>query len=83
VRGLSVLLTARSRTTAALYDLHRRFDSWAEPVRRVVIGVQLAVAVVAFGLAFGVVAALGTAAVALVPGIALVRRARAGTASAT
>jgi hypothetical protein len=83
VRGLSVLLTARARTTAGLYELHRRFDGWAEPVRRVVIVVQLAVAVVAFGLAFGVVAALGAAAVALIPGIALVRGTRAGAASTT
>jgi hypothetical protein len=83
VRGLAVLLTARSRTTAALYELHRRFDGLAEPVRRVVIGVQLTVAVVAFGLAFGVVVALVIAAVALVPGVALVRRARTGVASTT
>jgi hypothetical protein len=82
VRGLSVLLTARSRTTAALYELHRRFDRLGEPVRRAVIGVQLAVAVVAFGLALGVVVALAAAALAAVPATIVVRRGTAHTASA-
>ncbi len=62
-RGLAVLLTARSRSTADLFALHRRFDALGEPVRRAVIGVQLAVAVVATGAAWGVVAALATAGV--------------------
>ena len=52
-RGLAVLLTARRRTTAELFALHRRFDALGEPVRRAVIGVQLAVAVVAVGAAWG------------------------------
>jgi hypothetical protein len=59
-RGLAVLLTARSRTTAELFALHRGFDALGEPVRRGVIVVQLAVAVVAAGVAGGVVAALVT-----------------------
>jgi hypothetical protein len=58
VRGLAVLLTARRRTTAELFALHRRFDELGEPVRRAVIVVQLAVAVVAAGSAWGLVAAL-------------------------
>jgi hypothetical protein len=46
-RGLAVLLGARLRTPAALHQFHRRFDAWSEPVRRAVIGLQLAVAVIA------------------------------------
>ena len=63
VRGLAVLLTARSRSTSELFALHRRFDALGEPVRRAVIGVQLAVAAVAAGAAWGVVAGLVTAGV--------------------
>jgi len=62
-RGLAVLLTARRRTTAELFALHRRFDALGEPVRRAVIVVQLAVAAVATGAAWGVVAGLVGAAV--------------------
>jgi uncharacterized membrane protein len=47
VRGLAVLMGARLRSPAALTEFHRRFDALAEPVRQSVIGVQLAVAVVA------------------------------------
>ena len=47
-RAASPCCSARAlRTPAALYAFHRRFDAWGEPVRRAVIGVQLAVAVVA------------------------------------
>src|SRR4051795_13514814 len=53
-RGLAVLLTARSRSTAELFALHRGFDALGESVRRGVIVVQLAVAVVAAGVAGGV-----------------------------
>ena len=62
-RGLAVLLTARTRSTAELFALHRRFDALGEPVRRGVIVVQLAVAVLAAGAAGGVVAALVAAGV--------------------
>ena len=62
-RGLAVLLTARLRSTAELFALHRRFDALAEPVRRAVIGVQLVVAVAATGAAWGLVAAAVTAGV--------------------
>jgi len=62
-RGLAVLTGARVRNPTALYALHRRFDALAEPVRRAVIGVQLAVATVAaWLLAPVVVAAVLTAA---------------------
>ncbi len=67
-RGLAVLLTARLRTTSELYAMHRRFDALGEPVRRAVIGVQLAVAVVAAGAAWGIAAGgvtLGLGAVVL------------------
>ncbi len=50
-RGIAVLLGARLRTPAALYDFHRRFDAWTEPVRQIVIGIQLAVAVAAASIA--------------------------------
>jgi hypothetical protein len=46
-RGLAVLLGARARTPAALIAFHRRFEAMGDPVRQSVIGVQLAVAVVA------------------------------------
>jgi hypothetical protein len=46
-RGLAVLLGTRARTPAALIAFHRRFEAMGEPVRQWVIGVQLAVAVVA------------------------------------
>jgi len=62
-RGLAVLLTARSRSTSELFALHRRFDALGEPVRRAVIAVQLMVAVVAAGAAWGPVAALVAASV--------------------
>jgi hypothetical protein len=78
-RGLAVLLTARLRTTAEVYALHRKFDALGEPVRRAVIVVQLAVAVVAVGVAWGVVAALVAAAVVAV--VALAALARRRTAS--
>ena len=50
----------------ALYALHRRFDAWAEPVRVAVIGVQLAVAVVAVWIVAPVVIAIATTCAAVV-----------------
>jgi hypothetical protein len=47
VRGLGVLLTARASTPARLRELHRRFSVAGPPVRAAVIGVQVAVAIVA------------------------------------
>ena len=76
VRGLAVLLTARSRTTAEVFALHRRFDALGEPVRRAVILVQLAVAAVAIGAAWGLLALVGALlALALGAGIARTRTA--------
>ena len=77
-----MLLTAGLRSTAELFDLHRRFDALGEPVRRGVVVVQLAVAIVAIGAAFGVVAALVAGALALVPVAASGRRTRRTTSTA-
>jgi hypothetical protein len=60
-RGLAVLLGARLHTTAALLAFHRRFDAWGEPVGRAVIGVQLAVAVIAAAIVAPIVVAVGVA----------------------
>lgn len=60
-RGLAVLLTARLRTTAEIYSLHRRFHALGEPVRRAVVVVQLAVGVAAAAAAWGVLAGIVTA----------------------
>jgi hypothetical protein len=81
-RGLAVLLTARLRTTSELFALHRRFDALAEPVRRAVIGVQLVVAVVAAGAAWGLVAAGVTLAV-LTVAVVVARGARRRVTSHT
>jgi len=80
VRGVAVLLTARVHSTAELFALHRRFDALTEPVRRAVIGVQLAVAVVAVGAAWGVLAAVIAVAVLGVACV-VVRSARRRVAS--
>ena len=79
-RGLAVLLTARLRSTAELFALHRRFDALGEPVRRAVIGVQLAVAVVAIGVAWGLVAAV-VALVVLALAVVIMRSTRRRVAS--
>ena len=76
-RGLAVLIGVRLRTPAALLAFHRRFDAWGEPVRRAVIGVQLAIAVVASWIIAPVVIAGGVSVVAF----ALAAAARAGTAA--
>jgi hypothetical protein len=79
-----VLLTARRRTTTELFALHRRFDELGEPVRRAVIVVQLAVAVVATGFAWGFVAALVAAGVlALAVLVTLAARRRVGAHAVT
>jgi hypothetical protein len=74
-RGLAVLLTARLRTTAELFALHRRFDALADPVRHAVIVVQLLVAVTAIGVAWGVVAGAAAFVVSVVA-VAIARGAR-------
>jgi hypothetical protein len=82
-RGLAVLLTARSRSTADLFALHRGFDALGEPVRRAVILVQFAVAVVAAGAAWGIVAALVTAGVLTLAAVATLGVRRRETSHAT
>jgi hypothetical protein len=76
-RGLPVLLGAPAKTVPALHALHRRFSTWSEPVRVIVIGVQLAVAVTA---AWRATAPLGALVVAVggiaVGGIAVVASTR-------
>jgi hypothetical protein len=65
-RGLAVLLGARLHTPAALIAFHRRFDAWGDPVDRVVIGVQLAVAIAAAWMVASVVVASGVTIAAIV-----------------
>lgn len=66
-RGLAVFLGWRITSPDALRSFHRRFDALGAPVRWAVIGVQLVVAAVAAGAAWGpVVPARGTGAVVLV-----------------
>src|SRR5215218_4069919 len=81
-RGLAVLLTARRHTTTELFALHRRFDALGEPVRRAVIVLQLAVAVVAAGAAWGVVAGVVAAAVLAVAVLATLGARRRGASHA-
>jgi hypothetical protein len=78
-RGLAVLLGVPLRTLADLHAFHRRFTVWAEPVRRGVIGVQLAVAVLAAWMATPVVIAVGIT----VGAVALVAWARVQTSART
>ena len=82
VRGLAVLLTARARNTTELFALHRRFDALGEPVRRAVIGVQLAVAAVGAGAAWGLVPGLVVAAVLAVAVLSTLGARRRGVADA-
>ena len=69
VRGLAVLLTARLHSTAEVFALHRLAERVETPVRRAVIVVQLAVAVVAVGAAWGVVPGVITGAVLTLGGL--------------
>jgi hypothetical protein len=65
-RGSAILLGSRITSPARLTSFHRRFAAWAEPVRRAVIGVQLAVAVVACTAVWGLVGGAGAVAVSTV-----------------
>jgi hypothetical protein len=58
VRGLGVLPGARLTTPAKLAAFHAVFDARAEWSRRLVIAVQLVVAVIAAGAVWGVAGAL-------------------------
>ncbi len=73
-RGLAVLLGARLHSPAALIAFHRRFDAWGEPVRQAVIGVQLAVAVIAAWIAAPPLVAVA----ATIAGITLLAWTRSG-----
>jgi MFS family permease len=76
VRGLAILLTAGVSTPAQLRSFHRRFAAWGEPVRRVVIAVQLAAAVVASTATWGLPGAAGSVVIAAtMVAITLARRA--------
>jgi hypothetical protein len=74
LRGLAVLLGVRLRTPTALRAFHRRFAAAAEPVRRAVIDVQLAVAVVAAWIATPAPVAAGISIGAVVLGVITMRR---------
>jgi hypothetical protein len=54
VRGLTVFFTANVQTPAQLAIFHRRFDRWAEPVRRAVIALELVAALCAAAVAWGI-----------------------------
>ena len=81
VRGLTVFLTAKVHTPAQLASFHRRFDAWAEPIRRAVIALELVAALCAAGVAWGVVGLVAVAAliviIAAVVLLSMPRRARA------
>ncbi len=76
VRGLAVLLGARITSPAALLSFHRRFDALGPVFRRVVIGTEVVVGVVAATAVWGVgglavsTAAVGLGAVAVKAGSA-------------
>jgi MFS family permease len=76
-RGMTVWITARATTPAALRSLHRRFDAFAEPVRRAVIVVQLAVAAVALGAGLGVAGMAVGVAIAVAVAVPVLRRSAA------
>ncbi len=63
VRGLGVLPGARLTTPAKLVDFHRRFDARSAASRRLLIVVQLGVAVVAAVAVGGLMAGIGAVAV--------------------
>jgi hypothetical protein len=77
-RGLAVLLGLPLRSRAALLAFHRRFATWAKPVRQGVIGVELAVAVVGAWIAMPApVAVVVTAAAISIFGFTRARAPRA------
>jgi hypothetical protein len=65
VRGLAILLGARLDRPERLRVFHRRFEAAGPTVRRLVIGLQLAVAGVAAAAAWGAAGALVSLAVSL------------------
>lgn len=63
VRGLAILLGVRLTAPDRLRAFHRRFDELGPDVRRAVIGLQLLVAVIAGGAAWGPIGAVAAFAV--------------------
>ncbi|HKZ19870.1 MAG TPA: hypothetical protein VJQ57_07160 [Acidimicrobiia bacterium] len=64
VRGLAVFAAREVSSLAALNDLHRRFEQWRQPVRKITIGVIALIGLIA-GLAAGSpLALMGVVAVA-------------------
>lgn len=72
VRGLAILVAAGVTSTEKLNAVHRRLDVLAEPSRRALIGIQLAVAVVAASALWAPLLALTAAAVITLATAALV-----------
>jgi MFS family permease len=66
VRGLAILLVAGVRTPSRLTSFHRRFDAARQPVRLMVIAVEVAVVVTGAAVTGGVPAGLAAVAVAAV-----------------
>jgi MFS family permease len=60
IRGLAILLTARVTTPSQLRSFHRRFASWAEPVKSATIAVQTMVAAIASVAVWGPAGAVGS-----------------------
>jgi len=71
-RGSMVLLGAFLTSADRLAAFHQRFEAWREPVRRGVIGVEVAAAV-AFAIAGGAPAAAASLGVAVVSALARTR----------
>jgi len=82
-RGMTVWLTARATTQPKLFALHRRFDALAEPFRRGVAIIQLAVAAIALGAALGLAGLLVGAVMAVAVAVPVVRRGRSGVPGAS
>lgn len=82
VRGAAVLLAARLTSFEASARFHERFEAAREPVRRIVIGVELAVAAVAVAVGGGRAAIGLGAAAALVALASLVPRQRSAAGAA-
>jgi len=74
-RGLAVLLSARLRSPAAMLALHARLEALESPVQLAVIGIEVAVAAIAAGLAWGPLAAVLALAVSAGPALVATRRA--------
>jgi hypothetical protein len=83
VRGSAIFLGAGITSTERLAAFHHRFDAAAEPVRRAVIGVQLAVAAVAASALWAPGLAIAAAAAIAVGTVVLVRTSRTAAPAAS